>query len=54
MKQSWQDKSLHGQYPVRANKANIDKVIIHRWLRASGLKYEKEGFILAVEDKSFQ
>ena len=40
MKEKWEEKQLHGQYPKRLNKADTDRDNTNRWLRSSGLKGE--------------
>ena len=38
LKSTWEEKLLHGQYPLRANNADADQKKTHQWLRSSGLK----------------
>ena len=39
---------MHGQYPKRVNKSDIDKESTYKWLKSSSLKGETEGFIIAA------
>lgn len=52
MKQRQQEKPLHGQYPERVNKCDVDKVNTRRCLQTSVLKAETEGFILAAQNQT--
>ena len=52
LKESWRNKSLHGQYPQRLEEAHVDNKSTHRWLQGSGLKAEIEGLLIAVQDQS--
>ena len=52
LKERWKGKPLHGQYPERADKADIDKELTHRWLQSLRLKSETEGLIIAAQDQS--
>ena len=52
IKENWESKPLHGQYPKRSQQADVDKDKTHQWLRGTGLKAETEGFIMAAQDQS--
>ena len=45
---AWKSQPLHGQYPLRRQKVEIDSHDTHQWLRSAGLKVETEGFIVAA------
>ena len=45
-------KTMHGQYPARVNKPDVDQEKTHLWLRSSGLKSESEGLIVVALDQS--
>ena len=49
LRQSWEEKSLHGQYPILTLDADVDQKKTHQWLRSSGLKAETK---LATQDQS--
>eukprot|EP00794_Sanderia_malayensis_P000862 gene862-154_t len=48
----WNQKSLHGKYPLCCQQADVDQAATHQWLRCSGLEAETEGFILAAQNQS--
>ena len=52
LKENWENKPLHGQYPLRTQAPDVDKNKTHQWLRSAGLKAETEGFIMAAQDQS--
>ena len=52
IKDSWEIKPMHGQYPKGMNKPDIDAEKTHRWLKSSSLKSETEGLIIAAQDQS--
>ena len=52
IKQNWENKPLHGKYPTRCQKADVDQGNTHQWLLSAGLKAETEGFIMATQDQS--
>ena len=55
-KPKWGSIALHGKYPQRVKKADVDqdKTYSDRWVKVAGLKAETEGFIIADQDQSLQ
>ena len=49
---AWKSKPLHGQYPLRSQKAEVDVHDTHQWLRSARLKAETEEFIVAAQGQN--
>ena len=52
MRQIWEGKPMHGQYPTRVNKSDVEVEQTHKWLKSPGLKGETEGLVIAAQDQS--
>ena len=52
IKQNWENKPLHGKYPIRNQKADVDQRNTHQWICSTCLKAETEGFIMDAQDQS--
>ena len=49
----WSKKKLipvHGNFPLRAEDADVDRATNHQWLSSLSLKAKNEGFILVAQD----
>ena len=46
---AWKSKHIHGQYPLRSQKADIDLHDTHQWLRSAGLKEKTKGLLLPLK-----
>ena len=38
MRQIWEGKPMHGQYPTRVNKSDVQTEQTHKWIKSPGLK----------------
>ena len=52
IKQKWESKAMHGQYPSRIKEAGVDFKQTNNWLKGTELKAETEGLIIAAQDQS--
>ena len=50
IKQKWESKAMHGQYPSRIKEADVDFKQTNNWLKGTGLK--AEGLIIAAQEQS--
>ena len=51
MKKWLREKLVHGKYPLRTGRADVNRATTHQWLSSSSLKGKTEGFILAAQDQ---
>ena len=49
LKEGWKDNPLHGKYPIFASVPSANSSLTHQWLAQSRVKFETEGFIIAVQ-----
>ena len=52
MSHETKEESMHGQYPRRIGKPDINQDNTYQKLKNYGLKAETEGFIIAARDQS--
>ena len=52
IKQKWEGKAMHGQYPSTIKEADVDFKQTNNWLKGTGFKAETEGLIIAAQDQS--
>jgi hypothetical protein len=51
LKESWEAKRLHGQFPRSLDEGLIDKEQSYRWLKFGDIKGETESVIMAAQDQ---
>ena len=42
---------VHGNFPLRAEEADVDRATNHQWISSLSLKAKNEGFILVAQDQ---
>jgi hypothetical protein len=50
LKERWEAKRLHGQFPRTLDEGLIDKEQSYRWLKFGDIKGETESVIMAAQD----
>ena len=51
LQKRWEEKAMHGRYPLRIREADVDMKLTNQWLKLSGLQSETEGLIAASQDQ---
>ena len=54
LKEKWNEKEMHGQYPKRLEEGDVDFHRSNKWLKMAGLKSETEGLIFAAQDQAIK
>jgi hypothetical protein len=52
LRERWEAKRLHGQFPQSLDEGLIDKKQSHRWLKFGDIKGETESIIVAAQDQA--
>jgi hypothetical protein len=52
LKERWEAKRLHGQFPRSLDEGIIDKEQYYRWLKFGDIKGETESVIMAAQDQA--
>ena len=52
LQKRWEEKAMHGRYPLRIREADLDLKLTNQWIKWSGLKLETEGQITAAQDQA--
>jgi hypothetical protein len=52
VKERWEAKRLHGQFPRSRDEGLIDKEQSYRWLMFGDIKGETESVIMAAQDQA--
>ena len=52
LKNSWEQKPLHGQYAQRIRNTEKHIIKTNQWPKRAGLKAETEGLIITAQDQS--
>jgi hypothetical protein len=52
LKERWEVKRLHGQFPQILDEGLIDKEQSYRWLKFGGIKGDTENVIMAAQDQA--
>ena len=52
LKENWEMKLMHGQYPESVKIVDADKEGTHKQLKSASLKGETGGFIVTAQDQS--
>jgi hypothetical protein len=52
LKERWEAKRLHGQFPRSLDEVLINKEQSYRWLKFGDIKGETESFIMAAQDQA--
>jgi hypothetical protein len=52
MKERWEAKRLHGQFPHSLDEGLVDKELSYRGLKFGDIKGETESIIMAAQDQT--
>ena len=52
VKETLENKPLHGQYPQRSHQADVNQANTYWWLLSVGLKTKTQRFVMSAQDQS--